>query len=144
MCTVLLPPGDNPIAVDKYINIKKKSFSESVQWVPSSLTPRYWADPRLNLVPTLTVPHIYSYTIDATWSSHRQRRWQKYARRCIFVPKHANVVLSYQTPVRLLFHWSYVLTMIRISYVNKEHVKAMAVNYNVRRTHFGTQICLLG
>jgi len=23
MCTVLLPPGDNPIAVNKYINIKK-------------------------------------------------------------------------------------------------------------------------
>jgi len=22
MCTVLLPPGDNPIAVNKYINIK--------------------------------------------------------------------------------------------------------------------------
>ena len=31
MCTVLLPPGDNPIAVNKYININKKIYIAGVQ-----------------------------------------------------------------------------------------------------------------
>jgi len=26
MCTVLLPPGDNPIAVNKYINISQADY----------------------------------------------------------------------------------------------------------------------
>jgi len=26
MCTVLLPPGDNPIAVNKYINLESYAF----------------------------------------------------------------------------------------------------------------------
>jgi len=30
MCTVLLPPGDNPIAVNKYIDINIKLYDESV------------------------------------------------------------------------------------------------------------------
>jgi len=30
MCTVLLPPGDNPIAVNKYINIRIRGNGEFV------------------------------------------------------------------------------------------------------------------
>jgi len=40
MCTVLLPPGDNPIAVNKYININNRDYKtyfeeggKAVKWV---------------------------------------------------------------------------------------------------------------
>jgi len=32
MCTVLLPPGDNPIAVNKYIKHKRSIVQGSEKW----------------------------------------------------------------------------------------------------------------
>ena len=42
MCTVLLPPGDNPIAVNKYININIKQIVQKFQLpFPINLTTRF-------------------------------------------------------------------------------------------------------
>ena len=35
MCTVLLPPGDNPIAVNKYINISVLTHGRNLEGGPS-------------------------------------------------------------------------------------------------------------
>jgi hypothetical protein len=38
MCTLLLPPGDNPIAVNKYINIKEIKFKLVLELVQQGVS----------------------------------------------------------------------------------------------------------
>jgi hypothetical protein len=51
MCTVLLPPGDNPIAVNKYININKLFFQSyrEIKLIPEETFADIWEDNRLDI-----------------------------------------------------------------------------------------------
>jgi len=47
MCTVLLPPGDNPIAVDKYINVNTRTHRVAPQNSPDpAARTLYWTQLR--------------------------------------------------------------------------------------------------
>ena len=62
MCTVLLPPGVNPTAVNKYVNIDV-SFSESGFWTATVLHTVFWTATVLHTVFwTATVVHTVFWT----------------------------------------------------------------------------------
>jgi len=62
MCTVLLPPGVNPIAVNKYININIKSLNITLQLKMADLFFHYNEvqniTPRLLFIAVVVVSHV--------------------------------------------------------------------------------------
>ena len=61
MCTVLLPPGDNPIAVNKYIISYHINYTRSPSQVNKVCISSYTTDYTVNIsdVFSLTKCHIY-------------------------------------------------------------------------------------
>jgi len=65
MCTVLLPPGDNPIAVNKYIIFKRFSSIDQELLVPCIKEGIYWSE----YVPKIISDWFQKYKITPTSAS---------------------------------------------------------------------------
>ena len=66
MCTVLLPPGDNPIAVNKYINGTRQNIKISTR-----IGSEYLHQPAMNTVKQNTA-EFWSLQLQETMKAHRE------------------------------------------------------------------------
>ena len=83
MCIVLLPPGDNPIALNKYIIYHIISFypDGEMAWRAHGYTINTLLQDTLTAKNWITIPQSSVVSFDITFFSlvNKQRLWQKHA-----------------------------------------------------------------